>query len=145
MKTTELEIGSRYNYQMNSETVLEVTYVGSYEGSGYTMYDFTYMNDGVEKSTTMFERAVESCVTPIKKTTTIYGLFEKYIVSDCTNLEDFACRYRKPDRYKLRDSYLPGYSDAVLESHREDLRKYGITWISRHESVTGKVVAFVNK
>lgn len=75
---------------------------------------------------------------------TNYELFEKYLVSDCKTLEEFADRYRKPDRYKLRDSYLPGYSEAILQSHREDLVKYSITWISYHDSATGKVVAFTD-
>lgn len=73
---------------------------------------------------------------------TNYELFEKYLVSDCKTLEEWADKYRKPDRYKMRDSYLPGYSKAVLQSHKEDLVKYGITWISDHDSITGQIVAF---
>lgn len=73
---------------------------------------------------------------------TNYEIFERYLVSDCETLEEFANRYRKPDRFKMRDSYMPGYSKAIMEGHEEDLRNYGITWISQHESVTGKVVAF---
>ena len=60
MKASNLRVGAKYNYQMNSEIVIEVTYVGSYEGQAATMYDFTYVSDGIVKDTVLFENAVNS-------------------------------------------------------------------------------------
>lgn len=48
-------------------------------------------------------------------------------------------RYTKPDRFAQRG---PEYQAAVLQAARDDLAQFGYTIISRHDSVTGEVVAY---
>ena len=61
---------------------------------------------------------------------------------ECDTLEHFLDRYYKPDRYHGRGKE---YAAAILESHREDLKKYGYDIIAKHDSVTGSVVAWFPK
>jgi len=55
------------------------------------------------------------------------------------SIDDFLARYYKPDRYTGRGAE---YAAALLESHRQDFEHYGYDIISRHDSVTGQVVAY---
>lgn len=54
-------------------------------------------------------------------------------------VEDFRRRYTKPDRFAQRG---PEYQAAVLQAARDDLAQFGYTIISRHDSVTGEVLAY---
>jgi len=70
-------------------------------------------------------------------------LYRKYQVK-AESLDDFLDRYYKPDRYKGRDGEIWGenYSKLIRQSNQEYLDNYGVTWISRHESITGKTVSY---
>ena len=55
------------------------------------------------------------------------------------SLEDFAKKYRKHERYgALGEEYV----QAILTTHREELEKYGITWVSHYDSSTGELVSW---
>ena len=68
----------------------------------------------------------------------LYEKFKKYQVP-ASSVEDFRRRYTKPDRFAQRG---PEYQAAVLQAARDDLAQFGYTIISRHDSVTGEVVAY---
>jgi hypothetical protein len=55
------------------------------------------------------------------------------------SIEDFAKRYYKPRDYERRG---PDYVEAVLESHRRYLAKYGYCLITHHASITGEIVTY---
>jgi hypothetical protein len=55
------------------------------------------------------------------------------------SVADFLDRYYKHDRYRGRGA---DYAAAVLASHQRDFERDGYDIISRHESVTGEVVAY---
>jgi len=63
--------------------------------------------------------------------------------ADCrvraASVADFLDRYYLPARYRGRGA---DYAAAVLASHQSDFEAHGYDIISRHESVTGEVVAF---
>jgi hypothetical protein len=67
-----------------------------------------------------------------------YETFKKYQV-DAENVEDFLERYTKRDRHLVRGKE---YVQARIESHEKDLEKYGFTFITSHDSVTGDIVAY---
>jgi len=56
-----------------------------------------------------------------------------------TSVEDFLDRYYLPARYRGRGAE---YAASVLASHQRDFSQRGFDIISRHESVTGEVVAY---
>lgn len=68
----------------------------------------------------------------------LYDVFKKYQVP-AASVEDFRRRYTKPDRFAQRG---PGYIAAVLQSASSDVEQFGYTIISRHDSITGEVVAY---
>ena len=68
----------------------------------------------------------------------LYEKFKKYQVP-ASSVEDFRRRYTKPDRFAQRG---PEYQAAVLQAARDDLAQFGYTIISRHDSVTGEVLAY---
>lgn len=70
--------------------------------------------------------------------TSLYEKFKQYAVP-AASVEDFRRRYTKPDRFAQRG---PEYIAAVLQSAISDLERYGYTIISRHDSVTGEIVAY---
>lgn len=94
MKASNLKVGAKYNYQMNSETVIEVTYVGSYEGQTATMYDFTYVSDGIVKDTVLFENAVNDRLTEAKDYIAVIQLEKRYT----SNFSDIAVYLNKTFR-----------------------------------------------
>lgn len=55
------------------------------------------------------------------------------------DVADFLARFYRPDRYHERGEE---YAAALLASHQKHFDEYGYDIISRHESVTGKVVAY---
>ena len=77
----------------------------------------------------MGDSAAENC---------LYEKFKKYQVP-ASSVEDFRRRYTKPDRFAQRG---PEYQAAVLQAARDDLAQFGYTIISRHDSVTGEVLAY---
>mgnify|MGYP006921406845 CR=1 FL=1 len=64
-------------------------------------------------------------------------MFEKYRV-EAASVAEFLDRYYKPNRYKEQGKE---YAAVLLASHEKDFRNKGFDIISRHDSVTGKVVA----
>lgn len=58
------------------------------------------------------------------------------------SVEDFLERYYLRDRYHGRGAE---YAAAVLASHQRDFERQGYDIISRHESVTGQVVAYFSE
>lgn len=65
-----------------------------------------------------------------------------YQVFDCKTQEEFLIKYYKHERYKGRGE---DYADCLLKSHQEDLRRDGVDWISRHDSITGRIVSFTRR
>ena len=64
-------------------------------------------------------------------------------VFDVKSVKEFMERYYKPERYI---SEPPNNTDRPMrlnEANEEHLKKYGYALISRHDSVTGKVVTFL--
>lgn len=64
--------------------------------------------------------------------------FRKYEV-EANSVEDFLQRYTKRDRHEARGKE---YVQARIQSHTEDLKKFGYTIITHHDSVTGDTVAY---
>ena len=60
-------------------------------------------------------------------------------VRDCANVEEFAYKYRKADRFLQRGE---SYVMAVLESHHQDIKTKGYTLISKYDNVTGELIAY---
>lgn len=67
-----------------------------------------------------------------------YESFKKYQV-EADNIEDFLNRFYKPDRYTGRGEV---YTDTLLRSRQLDVQADGFTWISRHDSITGRCVSY---
>jgi hypothetical protein len=63
----------------------------------------------------------------------------RYSVDDVYSCEQFLNRYYKKSRI-FAD--LENYRQIILNRMASDLEKYGHTWISRHESVTGQPVIY---
>ena len=61
---------------------------------------------------------------------------------DAESVSDFLDRYYKKDRYHGRGA---DYAAALLASHEHNFEVNGYDIISRHDSVTGEVVAFFGK
>jgi hypothetical protein len=55
------------------------------------------------------------------------------------SLEDFANRYRRSDRFHMRDE---DYRAAIMQTHRNELSEYGITWVAGNDSANGNLVAW---
>lgn len=67
-----------------------------------------------------------------------YEAFKKYQV-EAVSLENFLEQYTKRDRHSARGKE---YAQTRIESHQKDLEKYGFTFITHHDSVTGEIVAY---
>jgi len=64
--------------------------------------------------------------------------YRKYEVK-ANSVEDFLIRYTKPSRNEGRPK---DYLEARIKSHTEDLEKYGFTFITHHDSITGQCVSY---
>jgi hypothetical protein len=60
---------------------------------------------------------------------------KEYQVTDVSSVKEFLERYYKPDRYQE-------CPDVILESKTQDIKRDGYCIISRHDSMTGEVVAY---
>jgi transposase len=67
--------------------------------------------------------------------------FKKYKV-EANSIEDFLKRYTKPSRNEQRPI---DYQEARIKSHTEDLQKYGYTFITHHDSITGECVSYYGR
>lgn len=72
----------------------------------------------------------------------LYEHFKKYEVLDCIDLKSFMEKYYKHDRYQGRGEE---YTYNLFMSHRDYLLNHGFDFISRHDSITGRVVSFYPK
>jgi hypothetical protein len=61
-----------------------------------------------------------------------------YRVNDCGNVADFLAKYYKTDRYTGRGEE---YAAGLLASYQANYDRDGFTFISRHDSKTGEIVA----
>lgn len=67
-----------------------------------------------------------------------YEAFKKYAVH-ADSVEDFLKRYTKHSRhYGIGEEF----TQARIESHKTHLEKYGFTFITHHDSVTGDNVSY---
>lgn len=65
--------------------------------------------------------------------------FRQYQVNDVETVEAFLNRYYRPDRYTGRGD---DYAASLLASYRHEFVERGFVFISHHDSVTGRTVAF---
>lgn len=68
----------------------------------------------------------------------LYEKLKKYAVL-AASVEDFRRRYTKPNRLTERGE---AYTTAVIQAAQADFARYGYTMISRHDSITGEIVAY---
>lgn len=61
---------------------------------------------------------------------------------EATNVVDFINRYYRGDRLQGIERDIPGYVATVIAYHERFCAEQGYTLISRHESVTGRAVAW---
>lgn len=71
--------------------------------------------------------------------TTPFEIFKDCKVTDVKTVAEFLDRYYRKDRYTGRGEE---YAAVLLKSHEDDFKEWGVDWISKHESLTGEVVAF---
>lgn len=67
-----------------------------------------------------------------------YEHYKQYKV-EANSIEDFLKRYTKHNRHEGRGKE---YVECRIKSHEEDLEKYGFTFITHHDSITGECVSF---
>jgi len=61
-------------------------------------------------------------------------------VTDCNTVEEFAHKYRKPERFTGRGE---DYAKCIIKSHYSDIEHHGYTSISHHDNVVGKHITFI--
>lgn len=67
------------------------------------------------------------------------SMMDAYRVADVASVEDFLARYYRPERYTGRGEQ---YATGLLASYRRELNERGHVFISRHDSVTARVVSY---
>ncbi len=66
-------------------------------------------------------------------------LFREYQVNDVKTVEEFCNKYYKNKSFIDRgDEYVK----CVIESNYKYLQKFGYTFITHHDSITGEIVSF---
>ena len=68
-----------------------------------------------------------------------FDIFKSDKVTDVKTVTEFLDRYYRHDKYKGRGDE---YATILLKHHEEDFKKFGVDWISKHDSLTGSVVSF---
>ena len=58
---------------------------------------------------------------------------------EAESVADFLARFYKPGRYELRGEE---YAAGLLASYEAEFEREGYAFISRHDSITGRVVAY---
>lgn len=74
----------------------------------------------------------------MKKKINMYETFKQYKV-EADSVEDFLNKYTKSNRHQSRGIE---YVKARIDSHKKDLNRYGYTFITHHDSVTGETVSY---
>lgn len=64
----------------------------------------------------------------------LYEKFKEYQVNDVKTVEEFIDKYYKHERIN--------HKETLINNYKEELNKYGYTFISHHDNITGKVVSF---
>jgi hypothetical protein len=80
-------------------------------------------------------------VTEKNETATNFGKLMSiwaYRVNDVDTVAEFLARYYKPERYTGRGEE---YAAGLLASYQANYDRDGFTFISRHDSKTGEIVA----
>lgn len=67
-----------------------------------------------------------------------YESFKKYRV-EAKSIEDFLQKYTKHKQHYSRGKE---YAQIRIEAHQDYINKYGFTFITHHDSVTGEIVAY---
>lgn len=68
----------------------------------------------------------------------MYNTFKKYEVK-CNSLKEFCEKYHRLNAWHNRTA---DYREADYLSHKEDMEKYGFTFIPKLDSITGGVVSY---
>ncbi len=68
----------------------------------------------------------------------IYEKMKKYKV-EASNVEDFLKKYYKPERYTGRGKE---YAQHLLQKYKKELEEQGYCFISAHDTVVGRAVAY---
>ena len=71
-------------------------------------------------------------------------LFRKYQVTDVHTVEEFLRRYYKADRFRNEDGFNANREERLIANYTARVAADGWTFISGHDSVTGKDVSFYN-
>ncbi len=74
------------------------------------------------------------------KTQQDHRLFKKYAVHNVLTVGEFLKKFYRPERYTGRGEE---YAKVLFDSYTAQYADEGIVWISKHDSVTGKLVSFV--
>ena len=69
---------------------------------------------------------------------TLYERMKKYKV-EADSVEDFLNKYYKPERYTDRGEE---YAQYLLQQYKEELKEKGYCFISGHDCVMGRAVAY---
>jgi len=77
----------------------------------------------------------------MKNNQSSFETFKKYEVQ-ANSIEDFLLKYGKPNRFQERGKE---YMNVCIQSHKEDLLKYGFDFIDHHNSKTGEVVSYYDE
>lgn len=81
----------------------------------------------------MYNIKNENCLT-------FPDVFRLCRVTDVKTVDEFLNRYYRSDKLIGRGGGI--YKRVIFETCKRDLVEFGITWISKHNSTTGQVVAF---
>lgn len=71
-----------------------------------------------------------------------FEIFKSCAVTDVKTVAEFLDKYYRKDRYTGRGEE---YAKEVLRNHEAGFKELGVDWISKHESLTGAVVAFYGR
>ena len=62
------------------------------------------------------------------------------IAVEADSIEDYLNRYYRPDRYRMRgDEYAAG----LLRSYQKTFKKFGYVITSKHDNITGHIIAWL--
>jgi hypothetical protein len=77
---------------------------------------------------------------------TYLEMFGCFVVNDVSSVEGFISRYYKSDRINREwkeENKIINLRALIIQGCKDDIKEYGICWISHHDSVTGNVVSYI--
>lgn len=127
MKANNLKIGQKYTWRRNSQTTIEVTYLGCYD----VMYEFEYMRDNNKMQTVLSMHHVDSDISEpeYKYTLTANHHSRKYVSFEkAMSIAERAVRFykyiqSKYDRHIQVLDYISIDSDIEYDLFYFDGRK----------------------